>query len=494
MGGTAILNFCGGRFVQFTSLEWRRRSHPIIAGLILLVSNAAANADSYDSAAKLLNIPSMVSGVATFSTVVVSPNAILCVGSGTPNGQADTYAPVTGQLFIPSVTVAGTAYSNVQISVASLMSIGSVTGADVYNGGELVIPSVQVDGGMQYNDVTVEVGDIISTGGGLPENALDEFDTSNGQLTIAAVQVGSKVYTNAIVTVAKIVSVGSSRAARINSHAASGTNASCSIEQLGLEYAALPANGPTGLFVPVGGAGYISVIAENLSSQDYYSIKASASTGAAQLPLAIAMCLTSVAGLDCPVAPTSTLTIPIIPPAVPPENSESPLIELQVSASAPVASNAANTITIVLTNPGGTVLGSVSVPVTASVLPVGIAVATESGNGIVVVPVGQGQQGAFVVAAQNEGAALSGTTVSTSTKLPIGVTLCQTTGSGQCVGPPATSVLLPTLASDASVTFSCFVSSATALPSDPAANLLFINFESASGTLVGSASVEVATN
>jgi len=282
---------------------------------------------------------------------------------------------------------------------------------------------------------------------------------------------------------------------RTRSHTASGNNASCSIAQLGLEYAALPADGPTGLFVPVGGSGYISVIAENLSSQDFYSIKASASTGATELPLTIAMCATSVAGLDCPVAPTSTLTIPVIAPAVPPEDSNSPVIELQVSASAAIASNVANKITITFTNPGGTMLGSVSVPVTASVLPVGIAVATESGNGIVVVPVGQGQQGAFVVAAQNEGAALSGgATVSTSTNLPIGVTLCQTTGSGQCVGPPAASVSLPPLAANGSVTFSFFVSSAMALPSDPAANLLFINFDTASGTLIGSASVEVATN
>lgn len=128
---------------------------------------------------------------------------------------------------------------------------------------------------------------------------------------------------------------------------------------------------------------------------------------------------------------------------------------------------------------------STSVPVSASALPIGIAVATSSGNGVVNVPVGG--EAAFSVAANNLGAtSLPDINVSTSTNVPVSVTLCQTNpNDGVCLAAPGPSVLLQSLAANANVTLSVFVSAPTAIANDPAANLIFVNFEKTDGTVVG---------
>jgi hypothetical protein len=65
---------------------------------------------------------------------------------------------------------------------------------------------------------------------------------------------------------------------------------------------------------------------------------------------------------------------------------------------------------------------------------------------------------------------------------------------GACLGAPASSVSLQSLAANASVTLSVFVSAPTAIPNDPAANLIFVNVEKTDGTVVGSTSVGFTAN
>jgi hypothetical protein len=72
----------------------------------------------------------------------------------------------------------------------------------------MTVPSVQVAGGSAYHDVVVTVGRIISPGSGMPGNVRDVYDPATNQLTIAAIQLGTTVFTNAVVTVASLVSVG----------------------------------------------------------------------------------------------------------------------------------------------------------------------------------------------------------------------------------------------------------------------------------------------
>jgi uncharacterized repeat protein (TIGR03803 family) len=157
-----------------------------------------------------LTISSVVIGTATYSNMVVKPASILSVSEGTANGSVDTYNPVNNLLTIPAVFYGGTTYTNVVITVGSLVSVGGVTGVDTYNSPELYIPSVQVLGGPVYRDVVITVGKINSKGGGMPTSVRDVYDPTTNQLTIAAIQLDSTVYTNAIITVGTKVSVGSS--------------------------------------------------------------------------------------------------------------------------------------------------------------------------------------------------------------------------------------------------------------------------------------------
>jgi hypothetical protein len=212
----------GKRIVQCTSIQ-RRCAQSISMGLLMLSFAAKGIAADIYSAGQL-NIPSLSVGGGTFSNVVLRPGSILGVAGGAPNGARDNYNPFDAQLTIPSVTPGPQTYANALITLGNLMSIGSVTGADTFGGGQLTIPSVQVQGGAQYTNVVINVGTIISTGGGMSANIRDVYDPATKQLTVAAVQVGSKVYTNAIVSVGKVDSVGGVAATQlITEHALAQT-------------------------------------------------------------------------------------------------------------------------------------------------------------------------------------------------------------------------------------------------------------------------------
>jgi uncharacterized repeat protein (TIGR03803 family) len=184
----------------------------IITFLLLLAGSFACHAeDSYNGTE--LTIPSLVIGNGTYSDVVVTPLVILSVQGGTAVGSADSYDPATNELTIPAVFYAGTTYTNVVITVKRLLSIGGVTGVDTYYGAELApelfIPSVQVLGGSVFSDVVITEGKIISWGGGMPRNVRDVYDPSTKQLTIAALPGRSEIYTNVVINVGAIISVGS---------------------------------------------------------------------------------------------------------------------------------------------------------------------------------------------------------------------------------------------------------------------------------------------
>ncbi len=175
----------------------------------LLVSTgpAAPALPSYN--AGQLTLPSVVIGGATYSNMVIAVGNILSGPNGTTaNGSEDIYNPADNQMSIPAVVVGAHTYYNVIITVGGLMGIGSVTGADVYNGTELSISSVQVVGGTTYHNVVITPGTVLSVAGGMPKLAQDSYDPATGKLTICAVQFGNRVYTNVIITVAKVDSAG----------------------------------------------------------------------------------------------------------------------------------------------------------------------------------------------------------------------------------------------------------------------------------------------
>jgi uncharacterized repeat protein (TIGR03803 family) len=196
--------------VQPTS-SMRHLSRLVITVVLLLVGTFECyGEDTYNGTQ--LTIPSLVIGNATYINVVVTPLAILSVQGGTAVGSVDSYNPANNELTIPAVFYAGATYTNVVITVKSLVSVGSVTGVDTYYSAELIpelfIPSVQVLGGAVYHDVVITIDKIIGAEGGMPTNVQDVYDPATNQLTIAAIQLGSTVYTNAIITAGTIASVG----------------------------------------------------------------------------------------------------------------------------------------------------------------------------------------------------------------------------------------------------------------------------------------------
>jgi len=85
---------------------------------------------------------------------------------------ADSYNPQTGILSIPSVMVNGTQYNNVQVTIARVVSLG--TG-----------------------------------GASVPNGTIDSYNSSNSQLQIPLVTVGSDTrYVNAVIEVGKVIALG----------------------------------------------------------------------------------------------------------------------------------------------------------------------------------------------------------------------------------------------------------------------------------------------
>jgi len=83
----------------------------------------------------------------------------------------------------------------------------SAFAVDTYNNGQLIIPSVQV-GANTYTNVVVTLGSVVSIGTGQPNGFIDTYNLANGQLTIPSVIVGSTSYTNVVITIGSIISTG----------------------------------------------------------------------------------------------------------------------------------------------------------------------------------------------------------------------------------------------------------------------------------------------
>ena len=88
------------------------------------------------------------------------------------------------------------------------VSIGSVTGADTYDGTNLHASQV-LSGGAVYDGVVVteSLSNVVSIAGDMPTAGPDTYSSATNRLAIPAVQVGSRVYTNVVVSVGKLVSV-----------------------------------------------------------------------------------------------------------------------------------------------------------------------------------------------------------------------------------------------------------------------------------------------
>lgn len=183
----------------------------LVACLLFLIGAAAASAaDTYNVATRQLTMSSVLIGGATYSNMIVTVGALISGPSGSSaNGNQDSYDPSSNRLTIQTVTAGSTTYYNVVATVAALVSIGGASGANTFNGTTLSIPYVQV-GGAIYRDAVVSIGGVVGVAGGMPTYVTNTYDPLLKQLAIPAVtdQRTQQVYTNVIVSVAGVSSVG----------------------------------------------------------------------------------------------------------------------------------------------------------------------------------------------------------------------------------------------------------------------------------------------
>jgi len=95
---------------------------------------------------------------------------------------------------------------------AAMLLIGNIShvqAIDQYNNvtGKISIPLVRALGDT-YRDVEVEIGSIISVGGGAPLGDFDTYDGSTNKLNIPSVFAFGRVYTNVSISVGKVLGVG----------------------------------------------------------------------------------------------------------------------------------------------------------------------------------------------------------------------------------------------------------------------------------------------
>ncbi len=187
----------------------------IVAGFALLALATSADAmDTYTPGNHELSIATVVTGNASYSNLVVTVGTIVSGPNGTaPQASQDTYNPINNQLTVPAVAVGANSYFNVVATISGVNSIGGVTGADIYNpaNGQLNIPYVQI-GSTVYENAVVTVANIISVKNGMPQNIRDQYDVMSRQLSIPGVlDLGNnQVYTNVVITVGQVLSVGGS--------------------------------------------------------------------------------------------------------------------------------------------------------------------------------------------------------------------------------------------------------------------------------------------
>jgi hypothetical protein len=186
----------------------RHRQTSLTAVLLLLCAFGVRAADTYNGTE--LTIPAVIIGNATYSSMVVTVGGIVSGPTGAvPEGSADLFDPMSNQLTVPAViTGSGTDY-NFVVRVGELISVNGVSGADIYDGTHLIIPNVQVLGRAAYRNVVVTVAAVDRVEGGMPALAQDEYIPETNELIIPAVQAYGRIFTNVIVKVGNVVSLGS---------------------------------------------------------------------------------------------------------------------------------------------------------------------------------------------------------------------------------------------------------------------------------------------
>lgn len=152
---------------------------------------------------------------------------------------------------------------------------------DAYNSAnnQLKIPIVQV-GDSFYTNVVVTVGSVVSVGTSAVSGSFDIYDGKTNQLTIPSVVVGSTTYNNVVIKVGSVVSVGDSAFVIGGTAAVGASLANASLQIYGADGTALlttptsiNTDGSYSAAIP-SSAKFPSVLEVDTGSDKYYSVMA----------------------------------------------------------------------------------------------------------------------------------------------------------------------------------------------------------------------------
>jgi len=95
------------------------------------------------------------------------------------------------------------------LSISLIFSFAQVWASDTYNpvNGQLTIPIVRV-GSTNYTNVVITVGKVLSVGTNPTPYAVDFYQAATNQLIIPIVNVGSNTFNNVVVNVGSVISIG----------------------------------------------------------------------------------------------------------------------------------------------------------------------------------------------------------------------------------------------------------------------------------------------
>ncbi len=193
-----------------------RYAAPRVILTLLTTASVAYGVDIYNPVSRQLSIPTLdivnIGEHVTYSNVVLTIGSIVTYPSGQmPLTNIDTLDASNGELTVPAVMVDGATVYNAVVTVAAFDSIGSESApaADPYDGAVLTVRRILV-GNTIYSNVKVTVASIVNVAGGWPATSADSYDPLTGELSMPAVQFGSRVYANVVIKIGAIRSITSS--------------------------------------------------------------------------------------------------------------------------------------------------------------------------------------------------------------------------------------------------------------------------------------------
>lgn len=189
--------------------------------MTFILSSADASANTWDPDAGRVTVDSVAVGNNIYIDVVVTFSDIVSYQTGPATRTFNSYDPASKQAILSSVRNIkdNQTYTDAVIAVKDLVSVGSIVATDMVSSyadsydpdtGLVSIDTIEVAGNI-YSKVVITLSDIISYRTDPATRTYNTYDPATKLATLSAVRDlnSNRLYTDAVVAVKDIVSVGS---------------------------------------------------------------------------------------------------------------------------------------------------------------------------------------------------------------------------------------------------------------------------------------------